>query len=241
MSSITTDTRKEEGNTIRKHIMPSMLTMFILFLIAGIIIIARGHLVADAKESIPGISTDQIVLDETVYNETETDILIQLFNVMELTIDQLEQSDDQCAIYFNGLKEYLSSADLSCKEKEVLQINQLLDDLKDVLQLEPKKDFDKMSLDGRKIAGFISEQIYRICDLKLAFNMQGQIEKIEDKNGYELYSLQTTSVQEVQIDIFVITVLIILLLLCLCIIIAKKNQLFIKEVIFDGINEKGFA
>jgi hypothetical protein len=241
MSSIATDTKKEECNAIRKHSMPSVLTIIIMFLIAGIIIIARGRLITDAKESLPVISTNQIVLDETIFNETETDILVQLYNVMELTSDQLELADNQCAIYFNALKDYSSSADLSFNEKEVLEVNELLDDLKDVLQLEQKRDFDKMSLDGRKIAGFISKEIYEICDLKLAFNMQGQIEKIEDQNGYEWYSLQTTSVQEVQIDIFVITVLIILLLLCLCIIIAKKNQLFIKDVIYDGISEKGFA
>jgi hypothetical protein len=241
MRIINTDVEKEAENTDREHSMPTTLTIFIMFMIAGIIIIARGSLIANATESIPVLSVNQLDLDNNIFNETEADILKRLFKVMELTSDQLEQTDNQYTIYFNSLKEYLSSTELYLSDNEVREINTLMGDFKDVLKLEQLSDFNKMSLDGRKIAAYISEQIYKICELRVTFNLHGEIEKIEDLNGYEMYSVQTTPSQGIHIDILVITVLVILLLLCFCIIIAKKNQLFIKDVIYDGINEKGFA
>ena len=98
-----------------------------------------------------------------------------------------------------------------------------------------------MSLEGRRLIIYISNDIFELSGLQVTINLDGEIEKITDSTGVLVYSHTQADLSGIQGKGLVIVLSIILFALLVCILIAKKKQLFRKEVIYDGLNKKQYA
>jgi hypothetical protein len=146
------------------------------------------------------------------------------------------------SIFYTTLQEYLSSSEVFLTSNQAIQIENNLIDLQEIMNSEGETEFTKMSLEGKKVAIFLAEQIYELCNLKLELNMEGNIEKISDNSGNIIYENGAPISQlGIQINLLIITLTSMATLISICIIIAKKNQLFMKEVGYDGFDEERFA
>lgn len=234
----------QKANVIcKKSTMPPILTISILILIISFVMIARGLIQTSYdKVSIPTQSSDSIINDDKELNTSEREVLTMLSSVIKLP-DQVNQGNTINSIYNAALHKYLRSSDVYLTSTQARQVKDKIIDMQGIISFEGKSDFSLISLEGRKVIIYISEQIYELCGLKLVLNMEGIIEQISDLSGNIIYTnLAASTVPEsFQMNALVLTLLFIATLFGICTIIAKKNQLFIKEVAYDGFEEERFA
>jgi hypothetical protein len=222
--------------------MPPILTLSIVTFIVIFILIARWLFNTYQEDvSIPVFSNNIIITDEKDLNSSEQEVLSLLSNCSMLP-EYNNQVNSMDSIFYKTLQDYISSSEGFLTSNQALQIESNLIDLQEILNSEGETDFTKMSLEGKKVAIFIAEQIYELCNLKLELNMEGNIEKISDDSGNIIYENGAPVSQlGIQINLLIITLTSMATLLSICIVIAKKNQLFIKEVRYDGFDEERFA
>jgi len=234
----------QEANTIcQKRTMPPILTISILIVIVSFVMIARGFVHTNyEKASVPTLSSDTLINNDTELNTSEREILTMLSSVIKLPY-QVNQGNMINSIYNTTLLEHLRSSDVYLTSTQAQHVKDKITDLQGIISFEENSDFSKMSLDGRKVIIYISEQIYELCGLKLVLNMEGVIEQISDLSGNIIYTNVAASAgqESFQVNALVITLLFISTLFGISIIIAKKNQLFIKEVACDEFDEERFA
>jgi hypothetical protein len=225
-----------------KHLMPPVLTYCILIFLVSFVVIARGAFATNSEEnSIPTLSNTIIVSGETELNTSEREVLSLLSSVVKLP-NQKEQGKTTNYIYYNTLQEYLGSSEVYLNTHQAELIKDEIATMHAIMSSEEVTDFTKLSLDGKKVFIYISEQIYELCGLKLVSNMDGDIEKISDSSGNVIYAKKVSASQVgFQVNVLIVTVTVMVTLLSICFTIAKKNQLFIKEVIYDGFDEERFA
>jgi len=191
--------------------------------------------------SIPAFSNNIVISDEKELNTPEQEILSMLSSSNMLP-NYNNQENTTNSIFYKTLQEYLSSSEVYLRSNKVHQIEEKIMDLQEIMSSEGETDFTKMSLEGKKVAIYISEQIYEQCNLKLVLNMEGNIEEISESSGDIIYTKYTPVSQDgFQIKVLIIILASMTTLLSICIIIAKKNQLFMKEVVYDGFDEERFA
>lgn len=221
--------------------MPPVLTFGLLIILIVFIIIARGLVHRNYEEAgIVAMSSNVWIMNNSELNEVEGTVLTLLYSVMNLS-NQEEGRDTYNSVYYCTLEEYLSRDEVSLSDVHEDDLKEKLIELQDIINYEGQVDFSKMSLDSRKIAVYLSEQIYKICGLSIGIDMEGNISKISDLSGNIIYSNLTTKEDSFHLNALIITLALILVLLSICIIIAKKNQLFNKEVNYDGFDEERFA
>jgi hypothetical protein len=210
--------------------------------IVSFVVIARGAFKTNNEEiSIPVMSDNLIVSGDTELNTSEREILTLLSSVVKLP-SQKDQGNTTNYIYYNTLQEYLGSSGIYLTTHQAELIKDEIATMHVIMSSEEVTDFTKLSVDGKEVFLYISEQIYELCGLKLVSNMDGDIEKISDSSGNIIYTMKVPASQVgFQIDVLIVTVAAMVTLLCICFTIAKKNQLFIKEVIYDGFDEERFA
>ena len=238
MLPMESDNKKNQN----KLTMPLIITISILIAIVSIVIIARGSLKTNEWKSIPTISSNIVLVEDNGLNESEKRVLTILSDWIELPNNPLDKDNDTYTIYLNYLKEYLSSSEVELSTYKALEMEDLIKSRNEIMYLEKESDINKMSFDGREVTIYIFEQIYELCGLKLVFGTERDIEQIADLSGNVIY-LKANPLQQTgfQVDALVITLTSILTLFGICIIIAKKNQLFVKGVRYDGFDEKEFA
>lgn len=224
-----------------KHMLLPLITMVIMLAIASIVTIAKGSVNSIKDSSIPVMTSSTLQFDEKGLNTSECNILRMLYQVMELSDNQLEQNENNGAIYFNNLKMHLNSPEVNIASEEENKVIDLIKDMNEVMLLEKIRDLKKMSIDGRKVVIYISKQIYERCGLNLVCSMEGDIIHIADHTGNNIYVQSNIVVTEITFYALAITLISMTILLCICIIIARKNKLFIKEVKYIGFDEKEFA
>jgi len=191
--------------------------------------------------SIPAFSNNIVISDEKELNTPEQEILSMLSSSNMLP-NYNNQENTTNSIFYKTLQEYLSSSEVYLTSNKAHQIEDKIIDLQEIMSSEGETDFAIMSLEGKKVAIYISEQIYELCDLKLVLDMEGNIEEISESSGDIIYTKYTPVSQDgFQIKVLIIILASMTTLLSICIIIAKKNQLFMKEVVYDGFDEERFA
>jgi hypothetical protein len=177
----------------------------------------------------------------TELSTSERKILSMLHDINPM-VPPVDQNETIYSIYYTTLRDYLSSTEVDINDSLAIQVENKIRDLQQLMDIENASDIMKMSLDGRNIAITITEQIYKLCGLKLEFSLEGHIATISNTLGSRIYTYTSPSNQEyLHIEAFIITISVIVTLLCLCLLFAKKNQVFIKDVIYDGFDEERFA
>lgn len=213
------------------------ITVYALILIVCIIAIARVSLATKDEISIETYASKEFIKDSNL-NESENVIINMLYNVGSLSGMQAKNINDKYVIY---LKNYLGSAKVELGRATVDKVVDKINDLIAIIKLEQESDIKKMSLDGRGVAINIIEQIYKLCGLKLEHNIQGDIRQISDAEGNTLYS-SNSLIQKEAFDLNSIVIIVAMwaCLFTICILIAKKNQLYIKDGTYE-LDQKGFA
>jgi len=217
-----------------KRKMPPLLTICILFAIVCIVVIARGKLTTNEEKSIPALTNDIVLLENDELSTSERVVITSLLSGVELIDSQQDVKDNNYRMYVNYLKEYLSSSGV---DLSTTNANKVVDDIKGInaiISLEKESNFMKMSLDGRGVAIHIFEKVYQLCGLKLVYNMQGTIIRISDVLGNFIYVKDIPVTRAgFQFNALVMTIVVLAALYSLCIMIAKKNQLFMKEEVYN--------
>lgn len=225
--------------------------IFSAMLFSVILLILCSEAVAESLNqkqeiNIPAISISQEFNEDKQLNESEKLVLSLLTAVFPSPDSSHPKKNGSLGIYEEYLQRYLSSSETrltSSKTREVL--NKIME-LEAVLNLEKVNNYNEMSVDGRELAIKISKEIYKACNLKVYYNMQGSITRITDQADNLLYlnpdTLQhTVRDNGIRLDILIITLSVLCILFLLCVMIARKNQLFKKEVGYDGFKEEGFV
>ena len=233
---------KKGDARIKNGSMPLILTLSIVTFNISFTLIVRWLINTYQEENIlPTFSHNIMIADEKEPNRSKQEILSLLSSYSRLSEynDKVNSID---LILYKTMHEYLSSSEVYLTSKQALQIESSLIDLQEIMNSEGETEFAKMSLKGKNVVIFLTKQIYELCNLKLELNVEGNIEKITDYSNNIIYSNNAQSSQlGTQVNILIITLASLAILLSICFIIAKKNQLFIKEVEFDGLNEERFA
>jgi hypothetical protein len=226
----------------RKSIMPPVLTIGLLIVMTCFISIVRGVIHNSYEEvSIPALSSNYVISDNLEINTSEQAVLTMLSSVLSLS-EQTEQMNYSNSLYYKTLQQFLSSEGVDLTTIQARNLKEKMIAMQEIINYEGQTNFTKMSLDGRSVFTYISQEIYEICGLDLVLDSEGMIEKITDQSGNILYiKAVTVSVEDFQIEALAITVSCIILLFSICYIISKKNQLFNKEVKYDGFDEERFA
>ena len=145
-------------------------------------------------------------------------------------------------LYYDSLKDYFGNQDYKPGKMDMMELENLIQAKEDIFRLEHEASLDKMSLDARDLMLYIDQKIYEICGLSITFTTDSQIEQIRETSGRILYQLaEQTQQSSFHMGALLTVMITILLLLGICIAVSRKNRLFIKEVVFDGFDEKEYA
>jgi hypothetical protein len=219
--------------------MPPFMTVSILVFIICFIFFARGLASLEKKEySIPTFSTKLITMEESEL-KTERDLEAQLSGVLKVLSLQEDNSNHETV--YNLLLEEAHDNSLNFTEDDLSRLHNKMLDLQEVLRLEKVSEFKDMSLEGRKLIIYIVRDILRLYGYHLTVNLDGDIEKISDLSGVLVYSKTQLNFSEIQFKGLVFVLSFVFLALLICILIAKKKQLFEKDVRYDGLNKKRYA
>lgn len=222
-----------------KKYMPPLLTAGILAFIICFVFFARGLASPVSKlASIPVMSMGLITVDETEKSdeqllEAQLSGVLKVFDIRESNADNESVSD----LMLNEL--HNSAVDIS--EDNLLQLQDRMSELQEVIRLEGGNEFKNMSLEGRRLIIYIAKEIFVLYGYRLNVNLDGDIEKISDLSGGIVYSHSQLNFSEIQFKGLAIVISFVFIALLLCILIAKKNQLFKKDVRYDGLNKKRYA
>lgn len=224
-----------------KHNVPPLISLCILLFTVCIALLAGSM---DTKEdmNISAIADNKDQATDKKLNESEV-LILKVLDFAGADVKLKSPGDtEEYNTYKSQLKSYLESAGVNLSDStakdtigKIIQLNAIMD-------MENEFNINKMSIDGREMAICLTQEIYGLCGLKLSYNIQGDMVKITDKAGEKTFFKNSYSEQAgFQTNVFAGTVVIILFLILLVFNIAKKNQLFVKDVKYDGFNEKGYA
>lgn len=224
-----------------KHYAPPLISLCILIFTVCIALLA-GSINTKEEMAIPAIADNFELTEDEKLNEAE----ILILNVLDSAGAEVKikrtAGTEEYNTYKNQLKSYFERDNVNVKDSITQDIVNKIIQLNAIMDMENEFDINKMSLDGRELAIRLSQEIYDMCGLKLSYNMQGEIIRITDKTGKDTFFKNSAyGKAEFQGEVLAVTVAAILFLILLCISIAKKNQLFVKDVKYDGFNEKGYA
>ena len=215
----------------------------ILLGIGMIIIIGRkviNH--EESKESIPVISQTVILSEMEGFNISERLVLTMLIRQYGGSEPSLSWAGETEYLYYYYLKDYFSDQEYNPGKTDLMELENLIQAKEDIFRLEHEANPDKMSLDARELTLYIDQQIYNICGLSITFNVNNQIEQIKEVTGNILYQLSDQIEQDtIHMNTLIIVLITILILWGICIAVSRKNKLFVKEVAFDGFDEKEYA
>ncbi len=233
--------KKQKQAHFKKQMLLPMITMIVVLTITFFVSIAKGCVKEVYASGLPEVRGKLIRLNEKGLNLSEISILRTLYRVLDISDLSLEEDSSTGAIYFIQLKKQLCREGIDIEKPVASKIIGLIEDINRIMIMEKIREPEKMSIDGREVATYIAKQIYKLCGLNLTYNMEGEIIGITDLSGEEFYSRNQTIPDKINLYALAITLSSITVLMIICVIISKKNQLFIKDVKYDGFKEKRFA
>lgn len=231
-----------ENEKQRNRIIPHIFTILILILMITFIIISKSIVMHESQaKDIPTLLTNINFTGNKELNPSEGKILSMLYSSCRGY--ELSNSESKMyLLYKETLRKHLCNTGVNLSTSTATEVEEKIINLQEIWSSEKYRDITHMSVDGSKIAKYLSKQIYELCGLKLEYSIEGNITEITDQSGGLLYTYNQPDRQEnIQFDALVITLVVIVTLLCFCIMIAKRNQLFVKGVEYDGFDEERFA
>lgn len=233
--------QQQDKRTRRNFLYQAVTVLLIIMIIctAGMI----QFTVKPAKGSSKSLPVNNSVwFNEEGLSEPEKAVLSKLYTEIVFSDWQQDHTVNTYLIYLMNLKNYFMKEGIDLAQEQSDLVISKIENIQQIFSLEGKSDIGNMSMDGRGIAIDLFEQIYKICGLKIDANMTGEIEEIQDQTGNVIYQRQTTNIsEEFQVYALISTLTIIISLLILSVIIVKKNQIFRRDVVYDGFDEERFA
>lgn len=224
----------------KQCIMPSGLRLGILIILIGFIAMARVFIHTNYEEAdMPADYSSTGIKENAQLDKEERKVLSGIYNVLSLSVKS-GRKDELNFIYYQSLEKYLGRPGISLSSNETDKIMGKLKELNDILQFEKETEFTRMSLEGKNAAACILKQIYEKCGLQFNVDYKGKI-GIKDDSGNYFYSNIKVHRTVFHPEALIITLFLILVLFSMSVIIAKKNQLFGRDVVYDGIDKEGFA
>lgn len=229
---------KEKG---RRKIMPPVITFLVLAIIICTMGITRVAVKTDRMNTDKQSNVSSVTGTDSVYDH-RYEIVSMLISNSETMSSLSKDENNTYIIYDYFLRDRLCNPDIELNNTQLKELKEKIIEIYNIMKLEGVKDFTKMSFDGRAVAIHLAGQIYEICGMKLETDINGNIERISDLTGNAIY-IQSGKPTHYSFHIytFIITVSIIIMLLCLILFIGRKSQLFGKDGVNNGFNEKRYA
>jgi ABC-type Na+ efflux pump permease subunit len=243
---ILTKVRKDQFLSVYEDKRSTLIILLITIFIPMFIIISTASVVkVNTKRYVPSDEQNLASLDYSSsasdLNNRKTEILTLLLNSFGST-KNLEQEPDTYSIYVDILYQYLSNSDMNLSFTKYKKLKNEINDLYSTIQNEGTYQLEQMSIDGRTVALCLFKQIYKDCNLRIAFEENRTIQSISDSRGNILYGdMELKSNTGINISAIIIISLVLIALGSLCYFISNKKHLFNKEVVYDGFDEKIFA
>lgn len=217
-----------------------IITICVLLTIISIVVIARGSFAANDKFSILTIqSYNEIVYDHEL-NESERTVLCMLVNADKLLIQEQKKETYIEKTYVKYLKDYFIRPKTELSKSCAYEAREIIINIFTVLSYEKETSIRNMSLDGKGTVTNLFEQLFDKCGLKLVHNLSGNIIKVSNAKGYLIFEKENWAKPlKFYFNDFMIILVIIMILISFGAIIARRNQLFIKEVGCNECNEEG--
>ncbi|BCJ96620.1 hypothetical protein acsn021_41890 [Anaerocolumna cellulosilytica] len=211
------------------------ITLSVLFLLTGIFFMVERKVTNETIAVTAMSSGTQNTLDKANISKEE---VVKLIDKINLTGGK----DNSEFTYNNYLKNYLQQQDMYLTAEASVKLSEKLLQLMNLLEMEDKTDLNAMSLEGRELGIHLLADIYKTCGLKLYADYSGQVVKITDIKGSLLYQdKETTGQEQLQLKVLLCILIFLLMLFAICILLAKKNQLYMKDVTFDVQKKEGYA
>lgn len=229
-----TDERKES-----KKVMPSYMMIIILIFIICYIFIARTVENPLHKDNSITVSSIGMSANEGVEKESQKEMKKQITTVLMMFGMQYGNTEHETG--YNILLNEIKNDVIDLSGESLQRVNNSMIDMQKIIDQEKTNKFINMSLEGRKRIIHIIKEIFKIYGYHIVVNLNGDIENISDYSGVLVYSKSQFGISGTQYKVFVLILLLVFLALIICILIANKNQLFKKDVRYDGINKKRYA
>lgn len=215
---------------MRKSSTLSIITIGVVFAIIGIVVIARGSIATNDKISIPALQMYSELYEDEELSESERTIL-NLLSSGEKTLKNNQKKESYIQrTYVKYLKDYFCRPEIDLSKTCTSEVEKIIVHMFAVMNVEKETDLNKMSLDGRGVVLQLFEQLYKLCGLKLVHNLRGNIIQISDISGNFIYSYRPVNPVRIHLKELIILLTAMTGLFSLVVIIARKNQLFMKEV-----------
>lgn len=207
----------------------------VIILISGILFIVERK-ITNETTTVSAMATGTLsTVDKTNASKA---VVLKLMEEM----NQTEEKDNNNFTYKNYLKNYLKQQNIQLSSEVSIEISEKLLQLLTLMEMEHKTDFKAMSLDSREMGLNLIKDIYKSCGLKLYADYSGQVLKITDRKGNLLYQDKEVMGQEqIRISILIVILTFLLVLFTICFFLAKKNQLYKKDVTYDVQKKEGYA
>ncbi len=227
----------DEGIDSHK-LMPPFLVVCIFIFITCFVFLARALANSMNQEnSIPVYSTDLIRFEEDGGNQQ--DLEMNLPAILRM-IGIKDDTKDHEVVYRILANDFKHKA-VNMSTEELQQVHSKIIDLQEIIGQEATDEFNDMSLEGRRLIVYITQEVFELYGYRVTLGLDGNIEKISELSGKIVYSKTRVTHSELHIKGLVFILSFVLLALLICILIAKKKQLFKKDVRYDGLNKKRFA
>ncbi len=230
--------RKEERLNAKK-LMPPLLVKLIIIFTISFIFFAKALANPDHKETSIPVWSMVSGMDQDVRVETEENVINQLEVIVPFL--KLQENRRSKEALFDLLLKNLRDQVIGMSDEKLELLYKRVMDIQMIIKQEKSVEIQNMSIEGRRLIFYIINEIFELSGYQITINLDGKIEKISDSSGELVYSYTQSDLSGVQGKGLVIVLSIIFLALLVCILIAKKNQLFRKDVIYDGLNEKQYA
>jgi hypothetical protein len=223
--------------------MALFMTISVLILIVSVMGVAKLSLKISEAGREQGAAQAFTMEDKTGLNVLEADILLKMADAMELSrvTETGAGGTKYYAPYFEYLMQYYRNNDLKFNKEAVTRINGLINDMNELIHLEESSQISEMSLDGREVYIYILEQVYELSGLEVIINSDGDIEQVSDQTGSVIYQDKPEQQTIFQVNSLIIIVSAIVVMISICCAIARRNQLFEKDVEYHGVKEKRVA
>lgn len=217
-----------------------IITAGFLISITGFTVFTKAALKESISDDTPVTDVGITLPDAGALSEPKRIILKALYSIYPAGegTDPGKEAPD----YVKHLKEYIIKPETVIDHSNAVKAADKLKMLESIINYEKSTDIGKMSVDGSRVALRLLEQAYEFCGLIPSFGADNRIETIKDISGSIIYD-EALKVKNIPVHTAGIAAICIILpaLLLPCLSIAKKNRLFVKEVITDGFDKKEYA
>ena len=217
-----------------------IITICVSFTIISLVVIARGGFAANDKFSIPTMQNYNDIVYDLELNESERTVLYMLINADKLLIQEQKKETYIENTYVKYLKDYFIRPKTELSKSCAYEAQEIIENIFTILRYEKDTSIKNISLDGKGTVTNLFEQLFNICGLKLVHNLSGNIMKISNAKGFIIYENEVwVKPLKFYFNDFMIILAIIMTLISFGTIIARRNQLFIKEVGCNECNDEG--